>query len=207
MAIMLISSACSTLIKPYGFVAPDTEQVREDGQPLFIPANAHSISQGYKPPPPGLHLTEVKGVHMGIDVYAETGTPVLAVADGVVIASLYEPLLGNRVVIEHTGKRNGMSMRTGSFHMDRRLVSEGDKVIRGQQIGTLGSKGALAPYPHLHFEVRQGVMNEKIEFEPVNPHRFWADGPGIVTCFKTGRTWTDQPFVMTYPVICPDWAE
>jgi hypothetical protein len=41
----------------------------------------------------------------------------------------------------------------------------------------------------------------------MNPHRFWADGIGVVTCFDENKKWYDLPFNTSYPVPCNgvDW--
>ncbi len=210
---MLTLSGCANLfIKQYGYVAPDAEKVREDGRAVFMPENAPSISQAYGSQP--LHksniatFTEHEGTeHEGIDIIGKTGTPVIAAAAGIVKSSYYEPFYGNRVVIDHGKDENGLFIRSKYFHLKKRLVKNGDKVARGQQIGTLGSTGLTAPFPHLHYEVRVGVRLDQYYFKPLNPHRFWVDGVGIVTCFDSSRKWKDKPFKTTYPVPCRgvDW--
>jgi murein DD-endopeptidase MepM/ murein hydrolase activator NlpD len=212
LTLILLCSGCAGLfIKPYGFAASDAEKIRRDGSAVFIPGNAPSISQGYNPDPmPRYHLDksydhrgiEVDGSHdhTGIDIFAKKGTPVLAVASGVVTGSYYEPFYGNHVEMNFGRNTEGLLVKGNFFHLDERLVKEGDEVTRGQQIGTLGSTGLLASYPHLHYEIRLGDLAGY--FEATNPHWYWADGVGIVTCFDTGRKWPDEPFQTTYPVPC-----
>jgi len=89
--------------------------------------------------------------HSGIDIYRWDAhqAPVYAMRGGLVIASEYLPRgFGNTVVVEH---EDGTCLRY--THLDQKLTSEGDRVIRGQQIGTIG-KGANDMYSaHLHLDM------------------------------------------------------
>ena len=212
-AVMLICNGCAgSFLKPYGFVAKDAERIRQDGQDVFIPQNAPSVSQGYSPDTTRTvggtdQPYEHKGIeidgphdHIGIDVFAEPGTPVLAVASGVVTGSFFEPFYGNHVEILFRENDDGTLIKGNFFHLDTRLVKEGESVTRGQQIGTLGSSGILASYPHLHYEIRHGMKSTYVE--PQNPHLYWADGVGIITCYDKNKQWPDTPFQTTYPVPC-----
>ena len=89
--------------------------------------------------------------HSGIDIYRWNGyrAPVHAMRAGVVIESLYLPKgFGHTVVIEH---EDGSCLRY--THLDTRLVNPGDRVARGQKLGTVG-KGAKKIYAaHLHLDM------------------------------------------------------
>ncbi len=89
--------------------------------------------------------------HSGIDLYRWNAykAPVHAMRGGAVIDSVYLPKgFGNTVVVEH---EDGTCLRY--THLDKKLVRTGDRVIRGQQIGTVG-KGAKDIYPaHLHLDM------------------------------------------------------
>lgn len=89
--------------------------------------------------------------HSGIDIYRWNAyqAPVHAMRPGVAIESVYLPKgFGNTVVIEHV---DGSCLRY--THLDKKLVKKGDRVLRGQQIGTIG-KGAKNIYPaHLHLDM------------------------------------------------------
>jgi len=183
------------LVKPYGYVTADAEKVRPDRRAVHMPDNAPSISQGYRPK----RLTGGRSGHEGIDIIDKSGTPVLAAASGVVIESYFELLFGSQIEIAHGVDEKGMPVNTRYFHLKERLVKKGDVVVRGQQIGSLGRSGILAGgILHLHYEVRAGAGQNN----SMNPHLFWADGVGVVTCFDRNKEWYDLPFRTTYPVPC-----
>jgi murein DD-endopeptidase MepM/ murein hydrolase activator NlpD len=202
--LMLVLTGCANMfIQPHGYVSSDAELVKMDGKTVFIPENASSISQGYKPKPFGKTDLDTSHNHEGIDIIGKRGTPIIAAASGVVLSSFYRPLFGHRILIEHGKDKNGHFILSRYVHLDKRLVKKGDKVIRGQQIGTLGSTGLLAGgYPHLHFEIRTGVNPDLSASTPLNPHRFWMQGVGVITCFDASKQWPDKPFRSTYPVPC-----
>ncbi len=100
------------------------------------------------------HRTQ--GIHgyNGVDLGAQTGTPILAAAGGTVIVAKqggYNGGYGSYVVISHD---NGTQTLYG--HMSQVYVSVGNVVPRGQVIGAVGMTGH-ATGPHLHFEVRGAV--------------------------------------------------
>lgn len=197
--VMVLSAAlggCVTmLVKPYGHVTEDVVRVRPDRRPVYMPENAPSISQGYRPK----RLTGSRSGHEGIDIIDKSGTPVIAAASGVVIESRYEFFFGNQIEISHGVDEYGKPVITRYLHLKERLVHKGDIVSRGQQIGMLGRTGLLAGgILHLHYEVRVGVGQNN----SINPHKYWADGIGVVTCFDKNREWDDLPFNTTYPVPC-----
>ena len=121
-------------------------------------------------PIPGARITSVFGprmhpiyqelrTHDGIDMAAGTGTPIRAAADGVVIYAGPRGGYGNATVIDH-----GNSLATLYAHQSAVGVSVGQRVVRNQVVGAVGSTG-FSTGPHLHFEVRvQGV--------PVDPMRY-----------------------------------
>jgi murein DD-endopeptidase MepM/ murein hydrolase activator NlpD len=99
-------------------------------------------------------------MHPGIDLAGPMGTPIYATADGRVLrAGWNSGGYGNLVELDH-GK--GIATRYG--HMSAILVSAGQHISRGQQIGRMGSTGRSTG-SHLHYEVR-------IDGRPVNPIPF-----------------------------------
>ena len=92
-------------------------------------------------------------LHEGIDLPAPVGTPVHAAGDGQVIyAGDGIRGYGNLVVVEHAG-----DLLTVYAHNSELLVREGDRVVAGQRIASVGQTGH-ASGPHLHFEVRSGQI-------------------------------------------------
>ncbi|WP_236554843.1 M23 family metallopeptidase [Novosphingobium sp. 9U] len=89
-------------------------------------------------------------MHAGIDFGASYGSPIFAVADGIVSFAGRHGGHGNYVRLDHGGG-NG----TGYGHMSRIAVAPGSRVRAGQVIGYVGSTG-LSTGPHLHFEAYQG---------------------------------------------------
>ena len=86
--------------------------------------------------------------HSGLDMAAPSGSPILAAADGVVVAATYESSMGNYVMINH-----GDGLYTIYMHASALYVSSGQEVSAGEQIAAVGSTGNSTG-PHLHFSVR-----------------------------------------------------
>lgn len=104
--------------------------------------------------------------HLGTDYAAPTGTPVQAVAGGVVVFSGRNGGGGNVVEIRH--ERGYMSYY---MHLFRRLVRSGQRVKQGQRIGLVGATG-LATGPHLDFRLRRHgafVNFERMKLLPAYP--------------------------------------
>lgn len=87
--------------------------------------------------------------HMGIDIGANYGTPIKAVADGTVTCAEEWGGYGNLVVLDHG---NGVESYYG--HCSKLYVTEGQKVKAGDIIAAVGSTGNSTGN-HLHFELRK----------------------------------------------------
>lgn len=85
--------------------------------------------------------------HKGMDLAANKGTPIYAVADGKVTFSGYDKNYGYSVVISHG---NGLSTRYA--HASKLCVENGQTVSQGDVIANVGSTG-YSTGNHLHFEV------------------------------------------------------
>lgn len=124
------------------------------GAPAETPAGWPT--NGFISSPYGLRFGGTE-FHQGIDIAADTGTPITATADGVVTSAGWNSGgYGNMVDIDHG---NGITTRYG--HASAVAVTAGEHVRRGQIIAYVGSTGHSTG-PHLHYEVRVGG-------QPVNP--------------------------------------
>jgi murein DD-endopeptidase MepM/ murein hydrolase activator NlpD len=93
-------------------------------------------------------LGTVRG-HMGTDYAANSGTPVRAVGDAVVMFAGRKGGYGNMVILRH---RNGFVTRHGHQRGFAKGIRAGKRVTIGETIGYVGTTG-LSTGPHLHFEV------------------------------------------------------
>ncbi|MFC9893558.1 peptidoglycan DD-metalloendopeptidase family protein [Nocardia sp. NPDC127579] len=119
-------------------------------RPLFAKFAAGNYTSGY-----GARW----GVqHLGIDVAGPIGTPIYAVADGTVIEAGPAAGFGMWVRLLHD---DGTVTIYG--HIDTATVSEGQRVMAGDQIATMGNRG-FSTGPHVHFEV---WLNGSDKIDPV----------------------------------------
>lgn len=127
--------------------------------------NAKLLLNRWTLPLSGYRLTATFGeyglwssYHTGLDFAADPGTPIRAIANGVVTSAGYDGAYGNKTVI---------TLEDGTeiwfCHQTSIEVSVGDEVHSGDQIGTVGSTGHVTG-PHLHLEVRPGAG------DPVDPY-------------------------------------
>jgi murein DD-endopeptidase MepM/ murein hydrolase activator NlpD len=110
-----------------------------------LPAGTYRVSYNY-----GQCSYLWANCHTGEDFSAPTGTPITSIANGVVTEAGYDGSYGNKTVV---------TLEDGTelwyCHQTTILVSVGETVRGGQQIGTVGSTGNTTG-PHLHLEVRPG---------------------------------------------------
>jgi murein DD-endopeptidase MepM/ murein hydrolase activator NlpD len=169
---------------PYGATAPPTTTVRKgavsprtarnlreprgpvnlvlavpdfvDGSPVFLWPTDGPISSPFG--------RRRRGWHRGMDIKADHGAAVIAVAEGVVVASGVEPRYGRVVKIEHDD-----GFMTVYAHNDTNLVQVGDVVSAGHKIATIGRTGRATGW-HLHFEIRRdGRVYNPLYMLPLPP--------------------------------------
>ena len=141
----------------------------ESGQPVALPTvsvpsrmplESARVSSGY-----GMRdhpVLRKRARHNGIDLAAPTGTPIYATADGTIERANWFSSYGNYIQIDH-----GNAIETRFGHLSRIVVSDGQKVHKGDLIGYVGSTGRSTG-PHLHYEVR-------IAGKPVDPRPFMVE--------------------------------
>jgi murein DD-endopeptidase MepM/ murein hydrolase activator NlpD len=97
----------------------------------------------------GVRSPQRSSAHHGIDFAARRGTPVTAVADGIVAEAAADERFGNFVRLDHGGGRQSLMA-----HLDSIAVRTGQQLSAGQLIGAAGATGK-ATGPHLHLEYWQ----------------------------------------------------
>ena len=123
------------------------------------PTNTWYITSEFSPN----RVNPVTGVlrpHTGTDSGALQGAPIWAAQGGIVVLAEYNGGYGNCVILDH-----GNGIKTLYGHMSAILVSQGQNVSQGTQIGRVGSTGNSTG-PHLHFEVL-------VDGSAVNPMQFF----------------------------------
>ena len=103
----------------------------------------------------------IQDKHFGIDIENEKGTLITAIADGVVISTIFSENEGNTLVIQHSG-----NIVSQYKNLDLILKNRGVKVKSGDPIATMGNKGTELQNPYLHFEIWYNGM-------PINPVEYF----------------------------------
>lgn len=146
------------LINASGLVILPNGSVGGSGKFVWPVAGDYSITSRF-----GTRVDPISGAvktHGGTDIAAAQGTPIIAAADGTVIAATYNAGgYGYYVKIQHDG-----TYSTLYGHCSALLVSAGQTVKQGQVIAKVGSTG-YSTGPHCHFEVIQnGIRVDALSF-------------------------------------------
>ncbi len=91
---------------------------------------------------------QLRSTHTGVDVRAGMGDPIHASNGGRVVLADELYMSGNTVIIDH-----GLGVFTTYMHMSKLLVSEDQRVAKGDVVGLCGSTGRSTG-PHLHWSAR-----------------------------------------------------
>lgn len=129
--------------------------------PTSIPMRNHYISSGF-----GSRFDPITGntaTHQGLDFVGRKNEPVFSANDGTVIFAGYFGDYGNAIDIGH-----GLGITTRYAHLSKIVITNGQKVTKGQVIGYQGSTGRSTG-DHLHYEVRY-------KNTPLNPRKFLEAG-------------------------------
>ena len=142
-----IAAIEAALRRQQAALAEANRRVYGGGQFVWPAPKYTRISDDY-----GMRIHPTLGVqmmHNGVDMAAPSGSPILAAADGQVIAASYSSSMGNYAMIDH-----GSDLITIYMHASAINVSVGQEVSAGDRIGSVGSTGRSTG-PHLHFGVRK----------------------------------------------------
>lgn len=148
---------CATMRSPASFRTSGESYSPQLNSPSVVESNAPRIGEDFSFDWPVDRAALTRGFkvagngqHWGVDLAAPRGTEILASGDGEVIyVGKGFRGYGRLVIIEHAGH-----YATFYSHLQNFRVEEGDKVVRGDIIGTMGDSGN-ARGVHLHFEMRE----------------------------------------------------
>lgn len=124
------------------------------GNSTYIPTDIFAwplLENGSLSSPFGYRTDPISGevsLHGGTDISMPTGSPILAAADGVVVAAQWHNSYGNYVKIQHAGVFSTLYAHCSAIH-----VTVGQQVRQGEVIADVGATGRVTG-AHLHFEVR-----------------------------------------------------
>lgn len=145
------------LVIPDGVMpAPDNAPVTTIARRMTPNAGAVSATGQFSWPASGRITQFFSSFHKAWDIANHGGGPIVAADSGRIIVAGWKDNsgYGNRVIIDH-----GNGYVTLYAHMAVVAVQEGQTVRRGDVIGQMGSTGRSTGV-HLHFEVRQGGVNQ-----------------------------------------------
>ena len=115
------------------------------GSSWMVPCSYKKLTSPF-----GMRDTGIAGAstyHQGVDLSANSGTPIVASRGGTVTVATYGKSAGYYVTINHGDGYSSIYM-----HMSNFIVSAGQKVNQGQTIGYVGKSGVASGY-HLHFGI------------------------------------------------------
>jgi len=118
----------------------------------------YTSGYGYRNDP----FTGILAAHKGIDLAGQVGIDIHCTGAGTVIFAATGMGYGKEVVVDH-----GFGYTSRYAHLDEIKVKKGQKLKRGEVLGTLGSTGRSTG-PHLHYEIRR-------EGQAVNPTNFFYE--------------------------------
>lgn len=132
------------------YATVDEDEPTVIARPAAAVANTPRTNNGRLSWPVGGYISQFFwAFHTGVDIAAPYGTGIAASASGTVVSTGWVAVGGLSVRIRHEG-----GLETGYYHMGSIYVAPGQKVERGQVIGTIGMTGVTTG-PHVHWEAKQ----------------------------------------------------
>ncbi|MDE1207976.1 peptidoglycan DD-metalloendopeptidase family protein [Tenacibaculum larymnensis] len=114
-----------------------------------------------------------RNIHLGIDLWCDAGTDILAVLDGEIHSfknNLNYGDYGPTIIVKHSIEGNEFYSLYGHLSLESlEDLSVGTKVKKGEKIGTLGDSSVNGDYaPHLHFQIMIDIEDYKGDYPGVS---------------------------------------
>jgi murein DD-endopeptidase MepM/ murein hydrolase activator NlpD len=108
---------------------------------------------------------EKRNIHLGIDFWIKSGTPVLAALDGIVHSFDFNAGLGNygpTIILEHVFENQNFYTLYGHLALESiENIAIGFVFKQGQKIAALGDSAVNGGYaPHLHFQIIKNIEGQ-----------------------------------------------
>lgn len=156
--------------------------------------------------------------HSGTDFNVPVGTPVFAVAPGVVTQIYYHapsPTGRINIVVYHGQDVDGKHVFSFYTHLSEQKKKPGDRVERGEVIALSGNSATRNGVPHLHLTLWRTAVGpgpdflaflkqaiDRLDKQAVlaDPVMYWEDPrqPG----FDPSKSYPERPIRLTYPLSC-----
>ena len=144
--------------------------------------------------------------HTGIDFRGRAGSEVISATHGTVVARTFSECAGHgiRIRTDIIARHEDVEGPVFASYVHTEALESlkiSQKARPGDVIGKIIPLRRTPCYgstEHVHYELRVGNAAKR----HINPHQFWADGPGKVTCFREGVS--VPPGKATAPLRCPD---
>ncbi len=165
-------SVAPNYVKPPQEVQDQIEKDRASNRKVLATHTmANTIQDELIRPVPGIVTSEygvqrvynnsLQSIHRGVDFRGAMGSPIYAVADGIVATAELQYYIGNVVYLDH-----GQGVYSIYGHMSDISVKKGDFVQAGQEVGKVGSTGRSTG-PHLHLSLTlQGISIDSMPLFP-----------------------------------------
>ncbi|HDY7832233.1 TPA: M23 family metallopeptidase [Vibrio vulnificus] len=143
-------------------VLPELQKIAENtSQAYRFPLDTRAVLQGFASFNTSSSFHNL--YHAAIDYYADVGTPVYAISDGIVSYSGYMRGYPGLVIIDHD--RDGLYSLYGHLSMKKWMVSLGE-VKKGDLLGYIAEPSedfGIGPFAHIHFSIRRGAKKDYTE--------------------------------------------
>lgn len=169
-----------------------------------------TVTPGNAPPDISVQMATDSPSHRGLSIggHRYFGHEIIAAADGAVVF-----VRSTHVRIYHGIDLDNQPIYTEHYHLHGELLTQGEKIKRGQTIGSIGS-GLRSRIPHYHYLVVKEERPGQFIALPLGDYWFGIDeykanqdrgldvGPFAIACFDSTVNYPDKPLRFTYPVKC-----